>query len=134
MKEGEARAATDALAKAIYSRLFDHIVATINKCIPFGESKNYIGVLDIAGFEYFKSNSFEQFCINYTNEKLQKFFNDRILKQEQELYANEHLNVPHISYSDNQDCIGTLIGVSLDLFFAFRVVREQRYWSARVVE
>lgn len=51
-------------------------------------------------------NSFEQFCINYCNEKLQQFFNDRILKQEQELYEQEELNVAKIEYIDNQDCIG----------------------------
>lgn len=51
-------------------------------------------------------NSFEQFCINYCNEKLQQFFNERILKQEQELYKREGLNVPEVKYSDNQDCIG----------------------------
>lgn len=50
-------------------------------------------------------NSFEQFCINYCNEKLQQFFNDRILKQEQELYEKEGLNVERIEYSDNKDCI-----------------------------
>lgn len=50
MKAHEAAAARDALAKAIYSRLFDEIVASINKCIPFGDSVSYIGVLDIAGF------------------------------------------------------------------------------------
>lgn len=107
LKPGEARAATDALSKAIYSRLFDHIVVTINNCIPFGgNSSSYIGVLDIAGFEFFKSNSFEQFCINYCNEKLQHFFNKVILLGEQELYANEGLNFPRVEYSDNQDCIG----------------------------
>ncbi|VDD94836.1 unnamed protein product [Enterobius vermicularis] len=105
LKSYEAAAARDALAKAIYSRMFDSIVAAINRCIPFGDSVSYIGVLDIAGFEFFTVNSFEQFCINYCNEKLQKFFNDRILKQEQELYAIEYLNVPHIEYTDNQDCI-----------------------------
>lgn len=56
--------------------------------------------------EYFKVNSFEQFCINYCNEKLQQFFNERILKYEQDLYAKESLDVPKISYVDNQDCIG----------------------------
>lgn len=86
MKIYEANSARDALAKAIYSRLFDHIVALINQSIPFKASSYYIGVLDIAGFEYFTVNSFEQFCINYCNEKLQKFFNDNILKNEQELY------------------------------------------------
>uniref|UniRef100_A0A1I8AD67 Unconventional myosin-VI n=1 Tax=Steinernema glaseri TaxID=37863 RepID=A0A1I8AD67_9BILA len=105
LKVHEANAARDALAKAIYSRLFDFIVASINRRIPFGDSQSYIGVLDIAGFEFFAVNSFEQFCINYCNEKLQQFFNDRILKQEQELYAKEGLNVPKIEYSDNQDCI-----------------------------
>ncbi|VBB27468.1 unnamed protein product [Acanthocheilonema viteae] len=105
LKSHEASAARDALAKAIYSKLFDAIVARINKCIPFSDSSFYIGVLDIAGFEFFRRNSFEQFCINYCNEKLQNFFNDRILKQEQDLYAKEGLNVPRIEYSDNDDCI-----------------------------
>ncbi|XP_066580996.1 myosin heavy chain 95F isoform X2 [Prorops nasuta] len=108
LKAYEANNARDALAKAIYSKLFDYIVATINKSIPFKASSYYIGVLDIAGFEYFNVNSFEQFCINYCNEKLQQFFNERILKYEQELYARESLNVPKIPYVDNQDCIDLL--------------------------
>lgn len=63
LKVHEAQNARDALAKAIYSKLFDHLVTkVINKSIPFAESSYYIGVLDIAGFEYFKTNSFEQFC------------------------------------------------------------------------
>uniref|UniRef100_A0AC34G0V5 Myosin motor domain-containing protein n=1 Tax=Panagrolaimus sp. ES5 TaxID=591445 RepID=A0AC34G0V5_9BILA len=77
----------------------------VNACIPFSNSTGYIGVLDIAGFEFFQVNSFEQFCINYCNEKLQQFFNERILKHEQELYRREALNVPGIDYADNQDCI-----------------------------
>lgn len=105
MKIYEATNARDALAKAIYSRLFDHIVNLINQSIPFQTSNFYIGVLDIAGFEYFTVNSFEQFCINYCNEKLQKFFNDNILKHEQELYKREGLNVPEITFTDNQDII-----------------------------
>lgn len=56
--------------------------------------------------EFFTVNSFEQFCINYCNEKLQQFFNERILKFEQELYKKEGLNVPEIAFTDNQDCIG----------------------------
>ena len=52
-------------------------------------------------------NSFEQFCINYCNEKLQQFFNQRILRDEQELYEREGLGVKKISYVDNQDAIGT---------------------------
>ncbi|XP_041970187.1 myosin heavy chain 95F isoform X2 [Aricia agestis] len=105
LKTYEANNARDALAKAIYSRLFDFIVHRINSSIPFQTSSYYIGVLDIAGFEYFQMNSFEQFCINYCNEKLQQFFNERILKNEQELYKREGLNVPEIRYVDNQDCI-----------------------------
>lgn len=105
LKIYEASNARDALAKAIYSRLFDRIVALINQSIPFQASNFYIGVLDIAGFEYFTVNSFEQFCINYCNEKLQKFFNDNILKNEQELYKSEGLNVPEITFTDNQDII-----------------------------
>ncbi|KAE9550793.1 hypothetical protein FO519_005996 [Halicephalobus sp. NKZ332] len=105
LKEREAANARDALAKSIYNRLFDEIVSSINKSIPFTDSVNYIGVLDIAGFEFFAVNSFEQFCINYCNEKLQQFFNERILKHEQELYAKEGLNVPKIEFADNLDCI-----------------------------
>ena len=71
----------------------------------FQESAYYIGVLDIAGFEYFTVNSFEQFCINYCNEKLQQFFKQRILKDEQDLYEKEGLGVKKISFVDNQDCI-----------------------------
>ncbi|CAD5209205.1 unnamed protein product [Bursaphelenchus xylophilus] len=105
LKQKEAEATRDTLAKTIYGKLFDEVVAKINACFPFESSKHYIGVLDIAGFEFFKTNSFEQFCINYCNEKLQEFFNDRILKQEQELYKAESLDVPQIEYNDNQDCI-----------------------------
>ncbi|KXJ78953.1 hypothetical protein RP20_CCG002831 [Aedes albopictus] len=105
LKIYEANNARDALAKALYSRLFDHIVSLINQNIPFQASSYYIGVLDIAGFEYFTVNSFEQFCINYCNEKLQKFFNDNILAAEQELYKREGLNVPEIKFTDNQDII-----------------------------
>uniref|UniRef100_A0A2M4BA63 Putative myosin class v heavy chain n=1 Tax=Anopheles marajoara TaxID=58244 RepID=A0A2M4BA63_9DIPT len=105
LKVHEANNARDALAKALYSKLFDHIVRLINQNIPFQASSYYIGVLDIAGFEYFTVNSFEQFCINYCNEKLQKFFNDNILAAEQVLYAREGLNVREIKYTDNQDII-----------------------------
>ncbi|XP_016398090.1 unconventional myosin-VI [Sinocyclocheilus rhinocerous] len=105
LKVEQASSARDALAKAIYSRLFDHVVTRINQCFPFDSSAHFIGVLDIAGFEYFEHNSFEQFCINYCNEKLQQFFNERILKEEQELYQREGLGVNEVHYVDNQDCI-----------------------------
>ena len=70
--------ARDALAKAIYAKLFDWIVVQINRSLkPSSKSKShkFIGVLDIYGFETFEINSFEQFCINYANEKLQQQFN-----------------------------------------------------------
>lgn len=116
MKIYEASNARDALAKAIYSRLFDRVVALINQSIPFQASNFYIGVLDIAGFEYFTVNSFEQFCINYCNEKLQKFFNDNILKNEQELYKREGLNVPEITFTDNQDIIELIESRSFGIY------------------
>ncbi|XP_048478873.1 myosin heavy chain 95F isoform X9 [Plutella xylostella] len=116
LKMYEACNARDALAKAVYSRLFDHIVHRINASIPFQASAYYIGVLDIAGFEYFQMNSFEQFCINYCNEKLQQFFNERILKNEQELYKREGLHVPEIRFTDNQDCIDLIESKSHGIF------------------
>ncbi|EDQ91661.1 uncharacterized protein MONBRDRAFT_19467 [Monosiga brevicollis MX1] len=109
MKKGktveDARFNRNALAKAMYSKLFDWIVARINQCFPFDRSENFIGVLDIAGFEYFQVNSFEQFCINYCNEKLQQFFNERVLKDEQELYVKESIKFKEVEFVDNQDCI-----------------------------
>ncbi|XP_061098542.1 unconventional myosin-VI-like isoform X1 [Conger conger] len=105
LKVEQANNARDALAKAVYGRLFDHVVTRVNQCFPFETSSSFIGVLDIAGFEYFEHNSFEQFCINYCNEKLQQFFNERILKEEQELYQKEGLGVNEVHYVDNQDCI-----------------------------
>ncbi|XP_006835827.1 PREDICTED: unconventional myosin-VI isoform X1 [Chrysochloris asiatica] len=105
LKVEQANNARDALAKTVYSHLFDHVVNRVNQCFPFETSTYFIGVLDIAGFEYFEHNSFEQFCINYCNEKLQQFFNERILKEEQELYQKEGLGVNEVHYVDNQDCI-----------------------------
>ncbi|XP_050806070.1 unconventional myosin-VI isoform X1 [Gopherus flavomarginatus] len=115
LKVEQANNARDALAKTVYSHLFDHVVNRVNQCFPFETSSFFIGVLDIAGFEYFEHNSFEQFCINYCNEKLQQFFNERILKEEQELYQKEDLGVNEVHYVDNQDCIdlieAKLVGV-----------------------
>ncbi|NXH20680.1 MYO6 protein, partial [Bucco capensis] len=115
LKVEQANNARDALAKTVYSHLFDHVVNRVNQCFPFETSSFFIGVLDIAGFEYFEHNSFEQFCINYCNEKLQQFFNERILKEEQELYQREGLGVNEVRYVDNQDCIdlieAKLIGI-----------------------
>ncbi|KAL4200292.1 hypothetical protein AMTRI_Chr03g55660 [Amborella trichopoda] len=96
----------DALAKTIYSRLFDWIVDKIN--ISIGQDPNaasLIGVLDIYGFESFKINSFEQLCINLTNEKLQQHFNQHVFKMEQEEYTREEINWSYVEFIDNQDVL-----------------------------
>ncbi|XP_023539621.1 myosin-7-like isoform X1 [Cucurbita pepo subsp. pepo] len=96
----------DALAKIVYSRLFDWIVDKINNSIGQDrDSKHLIGVLDIYGFESFKTNSFEQFCINLTNEKLQQHFNQHVFKMEQEEYTKEEINWSYIDFIDNQDVL-----------------------------
>ncbi|XP_017221667.2 myosin-6 [Daucus carota subsp. sativus] len=96
----------DALAKIVYSRLFDWIVNKINNIIGQDpDSKYLIGVLDIYGFESFKTNSFEQFCINLTNEKLQQHFNQHVFKMEQEEYTKEEIDWSYIEFVDNQDIL-----------------------------
>ncbi|XP_061368583.1 myosin-6-like isoform X2 [Gastrolobium bilobum] len=96
----------DALAKIVYSRLFDWLVDKINNSIGQDpDSKSLIGVLDIYGFESFKTNSFEQFCINLTNEKLQQHFNQHVFKMEQEEYKKEEIDWSYIEFVDNQDIL-----------------------------
>ncbi|ONI04900.1 hypothetical protein PRUPE_6G347100 [Prunus persica] len=96
----------DGLAKTIYSRLFDWLVDKINVSIgQDATSKSLIGVLDIYGFESFKTNSFEQFCINFTNEKLQQHFNQHVFKMEQEEYTKEQIDWSYIEFVDNQDVL-----------------------------
>ncbi|KAL7113060.1 hypothetical protein ACP275_04G039700 [Erythranthe tilingii] len=96
----------DGLAKTIYSRLFDWLVDKINNSIGQDPtSKCLIGVLDIYGFESFKTNSFEQFCINFTNEKLQQHFNQHVFKMEQEEYTREEIDWSYIEFVDNKDVL-----------------------------
>ncbi|KAH9292877.1 hypothetical protein KI387_041931 [Taxus chinensis] len=96
----------DALAKTVYSRLFDWLVNKINNSIGQDpNSKTLIGVLDIYGFESFKNNSFEQFCINLTNEKLQQHFNQHVFKMEQDEYTKEEIDWSYIEFVDNQDVL-----------------------------
>ncbi|XP_067090448.1 unconventional myosin-Va-like isoform X1 [Osmerus mordax] len=98
--------ARDALAKHIYAKLFSWIVNHINEALQSASKQHsFIGVLDIYGFETFDVNSFEQFCINYANEKLQQQFNMHVFKLEQEEYLKEQIPWTLIDFSDNQPCI-----------------------------
>uniref|UniRef100_A0A8C6MXV1 Myosin IA n=1 Tax=Mus spicilegus TaxID=10103 RepID=A0A8C6MXV1_MUSSI len=99
----QAQYARDALAKNIYSRLFDWIVKRINESIKVGtgEKKKVMGVLDIYGFEILEDNSFEQFVINYCNERLQQVFIELTLKEEQEEYKREGIPWTKVEYFDN---------------------------------
>eukprot|EP00472_Partenskyella_glossopodia_P009453 CAMPEP_0197517112 /NCGR_PEP_ID=MMETSP1318-20131121/2083_1 /TAXON_ID=552666 /ORGANISM="Partenskyella glossopodia, Strain RCC365" /LENGTH=1597 /DNA_ID=CAMNT_0043066413 /DNA_START=40 /DNA_END=4833 /DNA_ORIENTATION=+ len=100
----EATAARDALAKFIFEHMFDWLVERINKSIGTGKyvRGKTVGILDIFGFEIFKTNSFEQLCINYTNEKLQQFFNQHTFKLEEALYTAEKIKYTKVAYIDNQ--------------------------------
>lgn len=103
----KAAASRDALAKGLYGRLFNWVVKKINDTLSHPHKKAYfIGVLDISGFEIFEKNSFEQLCINYTNEKLQQFFNHHMFTLEQEEYEREKIEWSFINYGlDLQDTI-----------------------------
>ncbi|KAJ8407711.1 hypothetical protein AAFF_G00267550 [Aldrovandia affinis] len=92
----------DALAKALHSRVFDFLVESINKAIVKNHQELNIGVLDIYGFEIFQKNGFEQFCINFVNEKLQQIFIELTLKAEQEEYVQEGIRWTPIEYFNNK--------------------------------
>ncbi|KAI9657430.1 MAG: hypothetical protein M1821_003112 [Bathelium mastoideum] len=98
----QVKSAIDALAKGIYERSFGDLVERINRQLDrkntVAEESHFIGVLDIAGFEIFEENSFEQLCINYTNEKLQQFFNHHMFVLEQEEYAREQIEWKFIDF------------------------------------
>ncbi|NWR12001.1 MYH7 protein, partial [Paradoxornis webbianus] len=99
--------AVGALAKATYDRMFKWLVARINRTLDTKLARQFfIGVLDIAGFEIFDFNSFEQLCINFTNEKLQQFFNHHMFVLEQEEYKKEGIEWVFIDFGlDLQACI-----------------------------
>ncbi|XP_061457369.1 unconventional myosin-IXb isoform X8 [Rhineura floridana] len=119
----EAITARDSMAKSLYSALFDWIVLRINHALlnkkDMEESVTClsIGVLDIFGFEDFKTNSFEQFCINYANEQLQYYFNQHIFKLEQEEYQSEGITWHNIDYTDNVACIHLISKKPTGLFY-----------------
>uniref|UniRef100_A0A3Q3VW17 Unconventional myosin-Ib n=1 Tax=Mola mola TaxID=94237 RepID=A0A3Q3VW17_MOLML len=95
--------ARDALAKNLYSRLFSWLVTRINESIKAQTKTRHkvMGVLDIYGFEIFEDNSFEQFIINYCNEKLQQIFIELTLREEQEEYVREGIEWTNIEYFNN---------------------------------
>ncbi|KAJ6918991.1 myosin-1-like [Populus alba x Populus x berolinensis] len=97
----------DALAKSIYSCLFDWLVEQVNKSLAVGKRRTgrSISILDIYGFESFERNSFEQFCINYANERLQQHFNRHLFKLEQEEYIQDGIDWTKVDFDDNQDCL-----------------------------
>lgn len=114
LTQQQATVVRDSVAKYIYSSLFDWLVETMNAFLApeeiLAQVTSFIGVLDIYGFEHFAKNSFEQFCINYANEKLQQEFNQHVFKLEQEEYLREEIDWKFIDFSDNQPCIDLIEG------------------------
>ncbi|XP_076340339.1 myosin heavy chain, muscle-like isoform X1 [Tachypleus tridentatus] len=96
-----------AMAKAMFDRLFKWLVKKVNETLDTKQKRqHFIGVLDIAGFEIFDFNGFEQLCINFTNEKLQQFFNHHMFVLEQEEYKKEGIDWEFIDFGlDLQACI-----------------------------
>ncbi|XP_043981408.1 unconventional myosin-IXAa-like isoform X1 [Gambusia affinis] len=113
-KLAEANTVRDSMAKSLYSALFDWIVFRTNHALlnnkDLEDSSKIlsIGVLDIFGFEDYENNSFEQFCINFANERLQHYFNQHIFKLEQEEYRAEGITWHNIDYSDNSGCLNLI--------------------------
>ncbi|XP_070773245.1 unconventional myosin-XIX [Enoplosus armatus] len=108
----------DCLAKAIYAQLFDWLVTFINNSICADKSMwcNFIGVLDVYGFECFHINNLEQLCINYANEKLQQHFVAHYLRAQQEEYVSEGLQWSFVKYQDNQSCLDLIEGSPVSVF------------------
>ena len=109
----------DALSKALYDGLFNYLVDKINE--PFLQLAHtaplFVGVLDIFGFENFKVNSIEQLCINYTNERLQYYFNQHIFKEEQIEYEKERINWnDKVGYVDNLPCLDLIDSNKMSIF------------------
>ncbi|KAK3199233.1 hypothetical protein Dsin_022648 [Dipteronia sinensis] len=100
----------DALAKFIYGSMFDWLGEQINKSLGVGKqcTGRYISILDIYGFESFKNNSFEQFCINYANERLQQHFNRHLFKLEQEEYELDGVDWTKVEFEDNEECLSLI--------------------------
>lgn len=121
LKPIDAQDSRDALSKSIYGQLFDWLVERINGSLTSSNANPwaFIGLLDIFGFEIFQNNSFEQLCINFTNEKLQQIFNRDTFKLEEALYTKEGIQFEHIKYVDNQPILDMIearpLGIMLTL-------------------
>ncbi|KNC79991.1 hypothetical protein SARC_07634, partial [Sphaeroforma arctica JP610] len=106
----EAAGLRDSFAKALYLALFLWVVDQVNFCTSADSHRNYIGILDIYGFECFAENDLEQLCINYANEKLQQQSVGHIFKEEQLLYEREGIAWSFVEYADNSPCLDLLEG------------------------
>ena len=114
----------DAFCKAVYQRVFDHLVKRVNRslgeelqALPGGASDmRFIGLLDVFGFEIFEVNSFEQLCINFANEKLQNFFLRSVFKAEELAYKNDGIRWEPITYTDNSSIIEICEGKEKGIF------------------
>uniref|UniRef100_A0AAV2JCW9 Myosin motor domain-containing protein n=1 Tax=Knipowitschia caucasica TaxID=637954 RepID=A0AAV2JCW9_KNICA len=108
----------DCLAKVIYAGLFEWLVTYINNsmCAESSTWSNFIGVLDVYGFECFQLNNLEQLCINYANEKLQQHFVSHYLKAQQEEYISEGLEWSFVKYQDNRGCLDLIEGSPMSVF------------------
>ncbi|XP_070591395.1 unconventional myosin-XIX [Erythrolamprus reginae] len=116
--KAECETRRDCLAKVIYARIFDWLVSVINESICASNSvwNNFIGLLDVYGFETFEENHLEQLCINYANEKLQQHFVSHFLKAQQEEYAEEGLEWSFVNYQNNQTCLDAIEGNPVSIF------------------
>ncbi|RQM22676.1 hypothetical protein B5M09_003833 [Aphanomyces astaci] len=112
-----ATVARDVVAKTIYSRVFDYLVERINSAVAAAASADrFIGVVDIFGFEIFATNSLEQLCINYANEKLQQLFASFVFDMEQREYVQEAIEWTFVSYPSNDECVSLVDGRPMGLF------------------
>ncbi|XP_050410532.2 unconventional myosin-XIX [Patella vulgata] len=123
----DAKNRRDCLIMLLYSRLFEWLVDFINREIQTDEYHSTIGLLDIYGFEMFETNSLEQLCINYANEKIQQHYVSHFLKDLQKEYELERIEWSSINYTDNQPCLNILEGKQS----IFGVLNEEVYLSRK---